>query len=89
MEQPTDLVATERATEENAVVSKANPDRKVYGAGPSKARVLNQIPDEILNDEKLAAAIAQLPSNYSFEIHKTASALIVFVVCYLITQIFN
>jgi 2-(3-amino-3-carboxypropyl)histidine synthase len=56
---------------ETAVVSRANPDRKVYGATAGKIRVINQIPDDILNDKKLAAAIELLPSNYSFEIHKT------------------
>lgn len=30
-----------------------------------------RIPDEILEDSELQAAIAQLPSNYNFEIHKT------------------
>ncbi|KAF9108468.1 Diphthamide biosynthesis protein 1 [Mortierella sp. GBA35] len=39
--------------------------------GPSRPRVANQIPDEILNDAKLNLAIEQLPANYSFEIHKT------------------
>ncbi len=33
--------------------------------------VANQIPAEILQDSQLNAAIKQLPSNYSFEIHKT------------------
>ena len=33
--------------------------------------VANQIPAEILEDAHLNAAIQQLPSNYSFEIHKT------------------
>ena len=33
--------------------------------------VANQIPQDILNDAQLNAAIKQLPSNYSFEIHKT------------------
>ncbi|VDB90155.1 unnamed protein product [Peniophora sp. CBMAI 1063] len=33
--------------------------------------VANQIPQEILADPQLNAAIKQLPSNYSFEIHKT------------------
>jgi 2-(3-amino-3-carboxypropyl)histidine synthase len=33
--------------------------------------IANQIPSEILLDPGLNAAIAQLPSNYSFEIHKT------------------
>lgn len=35
------------------------------------ARTLNQVPPEILNDEDINAAIALLPPNYSFEIHKT------------------
>ena len=34
-------------------------------------RLLNQIPPEILNDADLNDAIALLPPNYSFEIHKT------------------
>ncbi|KAL7422699.1 Diphthamide biosynthesis protein 1 [Cryptotrichosporon argae] len=34
-------------------------------------RVANQIPDEILNDPELRDAIADLPGNYNFEIHKT------------------
>lgn len=33
--------------------------------------MLNQVPPEILNDEALKAAIALLPTNYSFEIPKT------------------
>ncbi|RKP34262.1 putative diphthamide synthesis protein-domain-containing protein, partial [Dimargaris cristalligena] len=34
-------------------------------------RLANQIPDDILNNELLNQAIALLPSNYKFEIHKT------------------
>lgn len=34
-------------------------------------RVMNQVPDDILHDEELNAAIKLLPSNYNFEIHKT------------------
>lgn len=34
------------------------------------ARALNTIPDSILHDADLNAAIALLPSNYNFEIHK-------------------
>lgn len=30
-----------------------------------------QIPDDILHDEALNAAIAVLPANYNFELHKT------------------
>ena len=33
--------------------------------------LLNQIPDEILNDPALNQAICSLPSNYNFEIHKS------------------
>lgn len=32
---------------------------------------MNNVPDEILNDKDINEAIALLPSNYSFEIHKT------------------
>ncbi|CCE79766.1 Piso0_001854 [Millerozyma farinosa CBS 7064] len=34
-------------------------------------RILNQIPDDILNNEELNESIKLLPSNYNFEIHKT------------------
>lgn len=34
-------------------------------------RVMNQIPDDILNDNDLNEAIRLLPSNYNFEMHKT------------------
>lgn len=44
-------------------------------ATPSKPGVSgvigHQIPQDILEDDQLNAAVAQLPSNYSFEIHKT------------------
>ena len=32
---------------------------------------VNQLPSEILEDAELNAAISRLPTNYSFEIHKT------------------
>ncbi|KAK3683072.1 Diphthamide biosynthesis protein 1 [Vermiconidia calcicola] len=35
------------------------------------ARALNNVPDEILNDKAINDAIALLPKNYNFEIHKT------------------
>ncbi|KAJ6599313.1 putative diphthamide synthesis protein-domain-containing protein [Mycena vulgaris] len=38
---------------------------------PGAPTMSNQIPQEILQDPQLNAAIAQLPSNYSLEIHKT------------------
>lgn len=49
------------------VVVKAKPVRKVFKA---PVRV-NKIPNELLNDPLLNAAIAALPSNYNFEVHKT------------------
>ena len=63
--------ASSKKSSEQAVVSRANPDRKVFSAAPGRTKIINQIPDDILNDKKLEAAIQVLPSNYSFEIHKT------------------
>ena len=57
--------------------SAAKPRKRFVGskAAPSKAGsssvVANQIPQDILQDVQLNAAIKSLPSNYSFEIHKT------------------
>ena len=61
------------------IESKNTKTRKRFvgskSATPSKlgasTAIANQIPREILTDELLNQAIAQLPSNYSFEIHKT------------------
>ncbi|KAL2738044.1 2-(3-amino-3-carboxypropyl)histidine synthase subunit 1 isoform X2 [Vespula squamosa] len=52
---------------ESAVVIKAKPVRKVFKA-PIK---VNKIPQELLNDPLLNTAIAALPNNYNFEIHKS------------------
>ncbi|KAI4184209.1 MAG: hypothetical protein L6R41_004910 [Letrouitia leprolyta] len=49
--------------EDGAAVQHAQPRRA--------ARVLNQIPQDILQDPEINDAIALLPPNYSFEIHKT------------------
>ncbi|SJX63296.1 related to candidate tumor suppressor dph2l1 [Sporisorium reilianum f. sp. reilianum] len=41
-------------------------------AGPSRPRIANAVPSEILDDAELNQAIASiLPANYNFEIHKT------------------
>ncbi|KDQ20706.1 hypothetical protein BOTBODRAFT_151573 [Botryobasidium botryosum FD-172 SS1] len=45
--------------------------RTTRGASSSPAIFAHQIPPDILNDPLLNSAIAQLPSNYSLEIHKT------------------
>lgn len=64
-----DNIASPNPPPPDVQVVKAKPVRKVIkGAG---ARALNKIPVEILNDVKLNAAIAALPSNYNFEVHKT------------------
>ena len=38
---------------------------------PSTGLAAHQVPLEILNDPLLNQALKQLPSNYSFEVHKT------------------
>lgn len=56
----------------------AKPRKRFVGSNSSKpsksgvqSGVSSQIPQDILQDAQLNAAIKQLPSNYSFEIHKT------------------
>nr|CAG4641300.1 EOG090X0GO2 [Eulimnadia texana] len=56
--------------EDSAVVVHASTTRKVF-SGPSKPRLMNQVPDEILNDPELMEAMSVLPANYNFEIPKT------------------
>lgn len=51
-----------------------NGDKALVSTSTRKqhvGRVMNQIPDDILNDKDLNDAIGLLPSNYNFEIHKT------------------
>ncbi|PIL37061.1 hypothetical protein GSI_00753 [Ganoderma sinense ZZ0214-1] len=61
-----------------ATKNATRPRKRFVGsksASPSKPgytpTVASQIPQDILNDVQLNAAIKQLPSNYSFEVHKT------------------
>ncbi|KAF8974607.1 diphthamide synthesis protein [Flammula alnicola] len=58
--------------------SAAKPRKRFVGSKSSKpskpgvqSSISNQIPQDILLDSQLNAAIKQLPPNYSFEIHKT------------------
>jgi 2-(3-amino-3-carboxypropyl)histidine synthase len=51
------------------VVVKAKTTRKVFGRNHAKS--MNKIPNSILEDQQLNNAIAALPNNYNFEIHKT------------------
>jgi hypothetical protein len=63
----------------SSIPSNAKKPRKKFvgskSATPSKpgtsSTIANQIPQDILSDALLNEAINQLPSNYSFEIHKT------------------
>lgn len=49
------------------VVVKAKPKRVFKGT----TRTINKIPPSILEDPEINDAIAALPKNYNFEIHKT------------------
>merc|ERR1711939_293254 len=65
-----------RQAAEAALKNESNGSVEESGAiqisKPRRApRTLNQVPPEILNDPDINAAIALLPPNYSFEIHKT------------------
>ena len=62
----------------STMAAATKPRKRFVGsksATPSKpgvqSVVANQIPHDILTDPQLNDAIKQLPSNYSFEIHKT------------------
>ncbi|KFY86420.1 hypothetical protein V498_07511 [Pseudogymnoascus sp. VKM F-4517 (FW-2822)] len=73
--QPKKRFVGRRAAAENAAKgaeSGTSIETAVQVATPRRTpRQLNQVPPEILNDPHINAAIALLPSNYSFEIHKT------------------
>lgn len=49
------------------VVVRAKPSRKVFSGIKSATRV----PESLLADPNLAAAVEFLPENYNFEVHKT------------------
>lgn len=57
-------------TEDGALVVKAKGERKVFKPSP-KVKVLNKIPDELLNNVELQNAVKVLPNNYNFEVPKT------------------
>ncbi|KAG8274124.1 2-(3-amino-3-carboxypropyl)histidine synthase subunit 1 [Homalodisca vitripennis] len=50
-----------------AVIVKAKPERKVF----RPIKTISKIPDELINNAELNAALRFLPSNYNFEVHKT------------------
>lgn len=49
----------------------AQPARVAGGTSGVKRFVKQQVPDKVLHDKALNAAISALPANYNFEIHKT------------------
>ncbi|KAH8599342.1 diphthamide biosynthesis protein-like protein 1 [Bisporella sp. PMI_857] len=60
------------AAERNGPSSTVGDSSAIQVAAPRRTpRTLNQVPPEILNNTEINAAIALLPPNYSFEIHKT------------------
>ncbi|KAL8690376.1 MAG: hypothetical protein Q9218_004171 [Villophora microphyllina] len=64
--------AAARAESKTEVNGHIEDDKAIQVATPRRiARVLNQMPPDILNDPGINEAIWLLPSNYSFEIHKT------------------
>lgn len=52
-------------------IESATGTSTVTRSAPRSTRALNQVPPEILNDQAINDAIALLPPNYKFEIHKT------------------
>lgn len=75
--KPTQLARSKKVEQskvstEDSDVSKRLLTSILSVSQPKRAgRVLNQVPPEILNDSEINEAIALLPPNYSFEIHKT------------------
>lgn len=63
------LVASSTGTTEKSTLVKANADRRIFK--PRVAFHVQQIPDEILNDADLNAAVAEFPASYTLEIPKT------------------
>ncbi|KAF9485398.1 Diphthamide synthesis [Pholiota conissans] len=72
------MSTSNKAVSTIGAASAAKPRKRFVGSKSSKpskpgiqSSISNQIPSDILHDAQLNAAIKQLPSNYSFEIHKT------------------
>lgn len=51
--------------------SSSGPSTSAPAPPPVRRFVRQQVPDSILNNTQLNEAIAVLPANYNFEIHKT------------------
>jgi 2-(3-amino-3-carboxypropyl)histidine synthase len=64
---PTSKPSTAAKPRKRFVGSKAGPSSKT----PASSAIAHQVPQDILDDVQLNNAIKALPTNYSFEIHKT------------------
>jgi 2-(3-amino-3-carboxypropyl)histidine synthase len=71
-------MASEISSSSASTTTTKKPKKRFIGSKTSKpskqtasAPIAHQIPLDIIDDPQLNAAIKQLPSNYSFEIHKT------------------
>ncbi|KAK4555563.1 Diphthamide biosynthesis protein 1 [Recurvomyces mirabilis] len=72
------FIGRKAAEAKAAARAEQNGDAGIEDSGAIQAaprrrppRALNNVPDEILNDVAINEAIALLPKNYNFEIHKT------------------
>lgn len=62
------MVLSAKEAENEVVIVKAKPVRRVF---KGVTRTINKIPQSIIDDPEINAAISVLPPNYNFEIHKT------------------
>ena len=76
--RPISKVEVDMSQQQLPGTSASRPRKRFIGratttplAGRVSASAAHQIPLEILSDQQLNNAVNQLPSNYSFEIHKT------------------
>ena len=68
--EETGVVQGETFGWKSLIITEANA-RSLVSQTRRPARALHQVPDKILHDSEINEAIALLPPNYSFEIHKT------------------
>lgn len=73
IEKSDKLLQTMNIVENRMLIQKTNLFMYLLNSQKMKRTVIrrNAIPDEILHNESLNQAIAKLPTNYNFEIHKT------------------
>lgn len=62
---------SETVDDTSSAVAAVGESQQLATRGKRSTRAVNQVPDEILHDKELNEAIALLPTNYKFELHKT------------------